>query len=177
MLLTKDPALATLKRNTEAAMGKINYDKLSDRQCKYCSSRYKPTGPAQRACVVCSKHLENINSQVKRDIIRFNKFGTYERIGKGGSNKKGIDHGQYKNGIGFFHSVISPAIKTRRYCERCGKDLAAATRYEWCAHHKDHDQTNNVIDNIELLCKRCHQLEHDCCANLPGKSNDHPERE
>jgi len=45
-------------------------------------------------------------------------------------------------------------------CQRCAKDLTDASRYEWCVHHIDHDRTNNTDDNFELLCKSCHQTEH-----------------
>ena len=33
-------------------------------------------------------------------------------------------------------------------------------------HHKDHNRKNNVESNFELLCKRCHQVEHECWKNL-----------
>jgi 5-methylcytosine-specific restriction endonuclease McrA len=29
-------------------------------------------------------------------------------------------------------------------------------------HHKDHNSHNNVIENLVLLCKQCHQIEHEC---------------
>lgn len=150
---------------------------MRDKECEYCRVIYTPTGPAQKACAVCSNHAENVNQQVKRDIIRFEKFGTYERIGQGMMTKTGTESLLYKDGIGIFHKVLSPAVKTRRYCEYCGKDLKDANRYEWCAHHKDFDRTNNTIDNIALSCKSCHQVMHNCIDNLPRKSNDYPERE
>lgn len=36
-------------------------------------------------------------------------------------------------------------------CERCG-----AARSE--RHHKDGDPSNNSLDNIAILCRRCHQI-------------------
>jgi hypothetical protein len=35
-------------------------------------------------------------------------------------------------------------------------------------HHKDHNRLNNQVDNLEPLCKRCHQ-EHHCVRDLEGK--------
>lgn len=35
-------------------------------------------------------------------------------------------------------------------------------------HHKDHNRKNNREENFELLCKRCHQVEHECWKNLPN---------
>ena len=35
---------------------------------------------------------------------------------------------------------------------------------QWTTHHRDHNHQNNPKDgqNWELLCKRCHQVEHKC---------------
>lgn len=148
-------------------MARIKYEELGERVCGYCKLDYKPTGPAQKACVSCRGLLDNINSQVTLDIARYKKFGTYERLGQGFSNKKGKEHGQYLTGIGQFSNVLSKrAKKELRYCQECGKDLIDAGHHHWCAHHIDHDRTNNTWENITLLCKRCHQLEHDCWRSL-----------
>jgi hypothetical protein len=39
-------------------------------------------------------------------------------------------------------------------CERCG----SCVRVE--VHHIDRDVTNNDIDNLEVLCRYCHEEEH-----------------
>ena len=44
-------------------------------------------------------------------------------------------------------------------CARCWKHLTAR---QMLLHHIDHDRHNNVLSNMEGLCKRCHQLEHEC---------------
>lgn len=148
-------------------MAKINYEGLGEINCQYCGTQIKPTGPAQKHCEQCNKHLESINSQVKRDIIRYKKFGSYDSIGKGGSQKKGQDSPHWKSGIGFFHKISKYIKEERRYCERCGEDLKYASRWHYVVHHKDHDRTNNDVSNFELLCKRCHQVHHGCENNLP----------
>lgn len=84
-------------------------------------------------------------------------------VGSGG-NQRGKSNHQYKHG-GYIHETLRHAIKTqRRFCERCNKDLIEATHYQWVIHHKDHNHSNNPEDgsNWELLCKRCHQIEHEC---------------
>lgn len=152
-------------------MAKINYNNLSSRVCLYCKVEYKPTGPAQKACPLCQGFLNSVESQVKRDILRYKKFGTYERLGQGYSNKKGSEHTQYVNGIGSFISTLSPRAKQElRYCQSCGKDLIDAGRYHWCAHHIDHDRSNNTWENITLLCKSCHQREHKVWENFNMES-------
>lgn len=57
-----------------------------------------------------------------------------------------------------------------RICQRCG--LRAVL-----VHHKDGDRSNSSIDNLEPLCKRCHQvLIHDCANNLPEKVQFKPRK-
>lgn len=147
-------------------MARINYSNLKKIKCQYCRTEVEPTGPAQKNCETCNKHVENINAQVKRDIIRFKKFNTYNSIGRGGTQSKGILSPHYKNGIGFFKRAAKKFKESVRFCERCGEDLKYASRYYYCVHHRDHDRTNNIPSNFELLCKRCHQLHHGCVGNL-----------
>lgn len=50
------------------------------------------------------------------------------------------------------------AAKARRYkkdyCERCG------SKENLLAHHKNKDQSDNRPENIETLCKTCHNQHH-----------------
>jgi hypothetical protein len=46
--------------------------------------------------------------------------------------------------------------------------LISVGKYEWVVHHRDHDRSNNVDENFELLCKRCHQIEHECHKAFEG---------
>lgn len=46
-------------------------------------------------------------------------------------------------------------------CERCYSINGLLV------HHKDRDFSNNVPENLETLCKRCHQIEHKCWENIP----------
>jgi 5-methylcytosine-specific restriction endonuclease McrA len=48
-----------------------------------------------------------------------------------------------------------------RACERCGKDSGRRHR-----HHRDGNMRNNLASNIEIICPRCHILEHDGIARL-----------
>lgn len=56
-------------------------------------------------------------------------------------------------------------IKKRGICERCGKSGTEV-------HHKTYLTPENVLDpniavsfgNLELLCKVCHNTEHDRCS-------------
>lgn len=100
----------------------------------------------------------------------------YTGKGPGAHNTMGDKHPQWKNGERAFQQRMSPAYRKKiRYCERCNIDLLNAGTGFWCVHHKDHDRTNNVESNFELLCKRCHQIEHECWKNFKQGSETIPE--
>lgn len=142
------------------------------KDCKYCGKMYQPTGQNERACADCKKHLANVQGQVVRDVQRFKKFGSYATIGKGQQQPTGSDSPHYTNGIGFFHK-FSPVMRaTKKFCERCGRDITVEATGKWgyAVHHKDHDRTHNEPENFELMCRRCHQIHHDCVDNLCVKN-------
>lgn len=87
-------------------------------------------------------------------------------VGKGGSTKTGEGNSQFVSGEGRFRRLRKQMRATILNCEWCGKDLREAGRYEWCVHHKDHIRSHNTRDNLVMLCKSCHQVEHDCVSAL-----------
>lgn len=136
---------------------------LKDKTCSRCRITYKPSGTAQRYCETCVKVVRKETS----DRYRVNK-GIPVGVGSGGNQGRGKGHHTYKTGIGTFRDLARNHKPP--FCERCQKALSflPSDRYLWCVHHKDHNRHNNELDNLELLCKRCHQLEHDCISNLPN---------
>lgn len=139
---------------------------FKERVCKVesCNTTYKPKGPASKYCDVHSKLISLENSRKNTQAYRIrNNMIEKPGVGKGGNNAKGIKDSQYVSGIASFQTEKRVKIKSSaKSCNRCDKDLTKAGRYHWCVHHIDHDRTNNEYDNLELLCKRCHQIEHDC---------------
>lgn len=62
-----------------------------------------------------------------------------------------------------FRRWAKEKLKQLSYCcERCGTHIDDSVRGTWAGHHKDHNRQNNTKDNLEVLCKRCHQIEHRC---------------
>lgn len=136
------------------------------RTCNACGKPYKPTGRNQKYCsYTCSAPI-----RVARSRAYYDK---HYRTGTGsGGNQQGANNHQWKGGASpYFYqrkkldSLASPA------CERCGTDLSkyvrnANNRGYWTVHHKDHNTSNNDLGNLELLCKRCHQVEHRCWENF-----------
>ena len=135
--------------------------------CWMCGVNIVATGPSQRYCPSCAvqKHKE----AQKRGNENFRrKNGRPVGVGKGGSNLRYTDNPLCTKGMGQFRRLSKEIKEQKRSCERCGTDLSSAGRYGWCVHHIDHDRTHNTPDNLILLCKRCHQIEHRCWEAFEG---------
>ena len=140
---------------------------FKDKECSICNVIYQPTGRSSKYCLICKSEQYKRIQKASADNYRA-RLGSVVGIGSGGLTKSGKDNFNYKNGLGIF-AKIRFSIKERiRYCERCSKDLKDAGRYFWVIHHKDHNRQNNELSNFELLCKRCHQMEHECLKSFEG---------
>ena len=146
---------------------------FKDKECLICKNPYTPTGCSSKYCKPCAKeHWRNKAAAYQQEHrIRTGKIKK-PGVGKGGNNGSKETHNAFKNGLGCnFQDQRKQVKEEKRYCERCNKDLIEATRYQWCIHHKDHTRNNNEYTNFELLCKRCHQIEHECHKAF-GTCND-----
>ena len=135
--------------------------------CEICHEDFQPKGPASRFCSICARkrHLE---AATRHNNTYRAKHGSLVGVGKGGASKKGPEHQSWKNGISVFFSEGKRLKSEVNRCMRCHKPLEDAKPSEWACHHKDHDRSNNIPENFELLCKRCHQIEHDCVKAVQG---------
>ncbi len=129
--------------------------------CRVCNITFQPSGPASLYCDIC-RPIKLKETSDRRSKAYQKRKGVLLGVGKGGNNAKGPEDSQFKSGIGVFMKTVKSIRAEVRYCERCHKDLIDVKPSEWATHHRDHDRTNNVRSNFELLCKRCHQLEHNC---------------
>jgi hypothetical protein len=133
------------------------------KSCANCQETYTPTGPSSRYCSRKCKLKDRWKQERKR---REDAGYTFQTPG-GNYGRTGKDHWSYKNGIGVFKKTLSHQVKEEmKHCERCALDLSNAKPGFWAVHHRDHDRSHNERINLELLCKRCHQIEHDCASNL-----------
>jgi len=131
--------------------------------CKHCGKSYQPVGSSSKFCSLDCRRIYYIStgkSKGWRD--KFNAAnGTVVGVGSGGLTKTWTENPSYKSGK---HSFIAHGRRLKDSgvpCNRCGKDLINAGRGDWCSHHRDHNRSNNVPENLELLCKSCHQKHHD----------------
>ncbi len=141
--------------------------KFPTKLCLECNNKYIPTGPAAKFCIECA--TIKAKECKARSITEYRKRnGVKVGIGRGRANTSGVNDSQYTTGIRYFKRRRQEIKAERKCCERCKKNLLHAKSGQWVVHHKDYNRTHNTDDNFELLCKRCHQLEHDCTAHLPN---------
>lgn len=140
---------------------------MKQKLCKNCSTEITPTGSAQLYCPSCADIVRRESARLRAKIYRAAK-GKKVGVGKGGANSSFTEDSQYKNGRGFFQKNRNRIRLERRYCSKCSKDLLDASRYMWVIHHIDHNRLNNDPSNWALLCKRCHQIEHNCHRAFEG---------
>lgn len=147
--------------------------KYQDKSCEICTTTFTPKGPSSKYCSSCA--LERKREAGRRGTNKYRLVhGLIKNpgVGSGNSQGKGEEHHSYKNGISSFIRKRRDIKNIIRYCERCNKDLSKVNRWGWVIHHKDHNRKNNVDSNFELLCKRCHQIEHDCHLAFHKTCND-----
>lgn len=130
--------------------------------CIDCGVQFNKTGQNHKRCSICSNNRKKFH--IKQWAI---KNGIFKGVGSG--SVKGINASYYKHGLCIFKRWAKEKLVALNYlCERCGNTIDASKRGTWAGHHKDHDRTNNVEGNLEVLCKRCHQIEHECWNAFEG---------
>ena len=80
-------------------------------------------------------------------------------VGSGNSSKnRGTTHGSWKTGITGYRNMIK-----KDYCRQCG-----STKH-LCVHHIDENRCNNCLENLTILCKKCHQKLHTKRDQITGQ--------
>ena len=109
-----------------------------------------PTGQNCKRCPACKRE----------HALEVSKERWHRTYAKKGYNQAGANNNAWAGGS-------SPPVYQKlafdhygKVCQRCGVEAVLV-------HHKDEDRHNSDIDNLEPLCKRCHQLHHGCVQNLP----------
>lgn len=137
--------------------------KYKEKACTVCGNKYTPTGRCSKYCSTCKPTQYKLNQLKGYEAYRRRKG---MEVGRGG--KFGKDNQYYKHGQGTFRRWAKERKDSIGLCDFCGEDLSQANQHEWVGHHKDHNRMNNTIENLILLCKRCHQIEHKCWKAFEG---------
>lgn len=131
-----EPSLTDGKEGAETRRGlciKCGSEIVSKRANKFCSTR-------------CRTAYHSWKSRIRSGLI--DKPG----VGSGG-NQEGTRNSQYKNGWTKYKDLPFENGKLK-VCERC-----SSTKHI-VVHHKDEDRSNSDLNNLEVLCKKCHQNHH-----------------
>lgn len=141
--------------------------KLKSRHCNECGVEYTPTGTCSKYCPTCRPV---ITKQIQKEAAKrwATEKGYLNGKGSGSATGVGKANHMYSHGRCVFRRWAKERKEQVGLCEHCGKDIKNSTHYEWVGHHKDHNPNNNVIENLVLLCKRCHQIEHECYKAFEG---------
>lgn len=124
--------------------------------CKACGCVYVPKGNASKFCLECSE-FRTLSMVRYHSISRHIKEGRNVGIGSGGANR----HTSETATVGTYRKVFL----TRLYLNQAGNCADCGWHFPeslLLVHHKDHNRYNNIVSNLELVCKRCHQIEHEC---------------
>ena len=140
--------------------------KVFNKVCKDCGQQFIGKGPA---AMYCEEHRQAAADR-QREKNRIRVAETRARTGaikkpgsgKGGNPYRGASHPSYKHGMYIFERLRKEVRHEMKNCERCGKDLINVGPSQWCVHHRDHNHWNHTRTNLELLCRRCHAIEHEC---------------
>lgn len=121
---------------------------VNEKTCEECGKKFSPSSNRQKWCETCGREIKH-----EKHLRRCSKnyYEKYRHLK--GYNQKGVNNNAYKTGVGIYHRKKLSSME-KIQCERCG------SLNHLVVHHKDRDRYNNSLDNLELLCKSCHSIEH-----------------
>ena len=127
-------------------------ERRAAKNCLRCERLFVPTGQNQKRCAECARV-----HQLEANRERWHR--TY--VKKGARDQRGEKNHQWNGGTSpsSYRRICFAAHGYR--CFRCGGEGKLVP-------HLDEDRENNTVENLRPICKRCHQIEHDCTANLPA---------
>ena len=128
------------------------------KQCKACGVMFTPKGNASKFCKECAE-FRAAWGKWRDNVVRTERRGGNPLVGSGGMNR----------GLGKCHHTDRRLHLNNIYTKqegRCHVCYVPLSKDDMLLHHLDHDRTNNSVDNLEGVCKRCHQIEHECWLNF-----------
>ena len=107
---------------------------------KECANNHKKV---KVKCDICGKEILKPKSVVDRNEKNYCSRECY--------NKRSIDVKKIKRSTEFYQSLL-----TNGKCVSCGE----SRYYLLQIHHIDSDPSNNILENLEIVCANCHIKRH-----------------
>lgn len=155
------------------------------KKCILCNKIYKPTSGSQKACDKCKKtyfkfcterwrinnwqrvlaNNRRLRNKWKNDPIYYKKIRERQNISKAKTRQK---YGKEYRKILVQRNkdrIILLRATARKYarCNRCN------SMWPLQCHHKDINPSNHNFENLEWICKQCHDKIHYSNNNFPKK--------
>jgi len=129
---------------------KHRHNKFCNPSCSASYTNRGKHGINLTNCMICGKKNKNSKSKYCSNIC--------SHIGRWNNTKIAIEQGKYKTNT--TSSVIKKYLleKFGVLCSKCGLKTWQGHTIPLNVHHKDGDSTNNIPENIELVCLNCHAL-------------------
>ena len=119
------------------------YD-YNKKPCMICGGLFQPkSGRAKFCSTTCKKKHVSVKNRERHKA-------TYVRKGYNQSREA---NNAWKGGTGVFREIAFKDYNLPKVCNRCGVEAELV-------HHRDRNRRNNSKENLEILCKACHQAEH-----------------
>lgn len=134
---------------------KRGFAKFCCKKCGQEARKGKKIFPANVICSFCKNKFYLSDSKRKNS-----KSGLFfcKRLCKDSAQKIGgikqIQPKHYKTGIYTYHKKAISFYGNK--CQKCGYDELPIC----IVHHIDRNRNNNKLDNLQVLCGRCHDIEH-----------------
>ena len=117
-------------------------------KCKQCNKTFEAKRKDTQYCASCKSKRRSMQTM----LCRKKKHPEIEigvGSGKSSKNKPGPTNPSWKTGITGYRRLVK-----KEQCAICGsvKNLLI--------HHIDGNRHNNTIDNLIVVCKKCHQNYH-----------------
>jgi endogenous inhibitor of DNA gyrase (YacG/DUF329 family) len=119
---------------------------LEVRICPQCNTEFEAYPSSKKR--FCSKHCSGIFHSNLLDWRKNNpdyQNGENNPGWKGGTARSTINRRARK--------ALTEANINQNICQQCGRE---SPLYRFNVHHKDGDQQNNLVENLEVLCPTCH---------------------
>lgn len=141
---------------------------------KYCSlscssKRPKPPKAPNFICANCSTSFYRSPSSAKgsKSGLMFCSRRCKEEMQSLKNGISPIQPSHYGNGSGINYRILAYRYYDKK-CNVCGYDKHPEILV---VHHKDHDRTNNELDNLEILCPTHHNEHHYLTNSGPWSPN------